>query len=118
MGLKALSFDTLNELEGGQIALGIDIALKQAIADCHDRPGVKGPRKIMVELAVVPTPDDRGSSMVRAAVGFNIKTTNPPRGVVLPMSVGKNGELMFNSDAPDNPDQKTLYDDDQESSEG
>jgi len=53
--------DTLGDLDEGTTRLLIDAALADALADCGDRPTLRKPRKIVIQVELEPELDKRGA---------------------------------------------------------
>ena len=104
--MKTLKFATIEDIDYGSVAVAMDKALKSAFCDCQDRPYVKNKRTVTMTIAVLPAVTD--GKFVYATVNIDVATATPAKGVSIPMKVTEDG-LGFQPDAPDNPDQRTLY---------
>jgi hypothetical protein len=98
----------LATIDGGRVAAAINQELKKAALDCDDRPGESRPRKIVVEILMVPVADETGlADSVKLAC--KIKASHPDRrSRVFDMSLRKGGKLAYDEESLDNVDQQTL----------
>ncbi len=55
----------------------VDAAIAEALADCDDRPFLKKPRKVVVEVSIQPVLD--GSALKGVDVATGVKLTKPPQ---------------------------------------
>jgi hypothetical protein len=110
MSLKALSLETLSQLDE-KIAEAFRRHLDRASHDCYDRPGDNKPRKITLEVALVPVlEDDGGCKDVKVQVQV---ASAVPKHKTKVISVGlrPNASLVFNPDSLDDVNQTTLLPD-------
>jgi len=81
MGFVELSLTSLEELDDGRVSKAFQHELKRAVQDCIDRPGDKKPRKVVLELELVPVVNtENGLLECEGADGeFTIKSKVPTR---------------------------------------
>lgn len=109
MALQTFQFEKLDQIDEGSVVKGVNQALKSAFLDCEDRPELKKPRKINLEIAVTPVMDK--GEFKYAKVAMTIKSTVPAKGIEVVMRPSsKDAALEFQPSCPDNPDQKPLFD--------
>lgn len=108
MGMVSFDAKSIAVIDGGRIAEAINQELRKAALDCDDRPGDRRPRKVVLQLEMVPKMDDKGLCDA-VDVTAQVKAVHPSRkSQKFDMSLRKNGVLAFNEDSLDNADQKTL----------
>jgi len=78
MALVALSLDTLRRLDDGRAVVAFDKELSMAVMDCMDRPGDASPRKVTLEMTIIPRVADDGS-LDEVKADFQIKGKVPIR---------------------------------------
>ena len=98
----------LATIDGGRVAAAINQELKKAALDCDDRPGELRPRKVVLELLMVPVVDERGLAD-HVKVAAKIKASHPDRrSRVFDMALRKGGKLAYDEESLENIDQQTL----------
>jgi len=106
--LKQFKVQDIAELDDGRAAAHIDKALKTAISDCSNRPGVARKRKVNVTFEVEPMTDEDGlchEVTIEVVTGADLpKSHSKP----LSMGVRPQGQLVFNPASGDNVRQRTL----------
>lgn len=108
MAIKEVTFQDLVEMDDGKLALAINKALKRAAADCEDRPNVKRPRSISINLSIRPVPDDSGFAS-DCKYGFVISESLPKRASrEFVFGLRKNGVMTFNPDSLNDHNQQTF----------
>jgi hypothetical protein len=113
MGLLKFDVKNWHELDNGRLARAVEQAIRKIVADCIDRPGLDSARKLGLTLTFKPFADDLGD-VVAVNLDFEVKTSVPSTGREgLSLGVQKNGDLIFNTSAPDNVAQSTIFDGDE-----
>lgn len=118
--LTALKFATILKILGGAVAVKCDKEFRKAILDCEDSPKIKEARKVALSVEFVPRV--RSNSMngeteyAGCDVKFKVYGRCPGQEVTVAMTGSEQG-LLFNADAPDNPDQMTIHHGDDEEDE-
>jgi hypothetical protein len=109
MAQKRLSLDSLMELDGGRAAMAFQHELEKIVQDLDDRPGDKSPRKVMIQLSIIPEITESGAA-VTSEVAFRVKSSVPDRKTTsYRMKIDPVGKcLTFNPHAPDAPEQQTF----------
>lgn len=108
MAYEKFDPQSLLELDGGRIREAMCQALARCEADMHDRPGVKGARKLTLEITFKPVMGEDGD-LDGADVTCQVKESIPRRSSrAYAMRADKRGGLFFNEHAPENPNQRTL----------
>lgn len=106
MERAVLGLDTIGDVDGGAVRVAFDRELQKVMHDLHDRPDLKKPRRLVLQLDLLPV-NDRGQLM-RTDVAFAVKATIPPKASAsYPMQPTQEG-LEFQPDIPDNPRQNPL----------
>lgn len=103
-----LSLDTLKDFDAGKGAVAFEKCLARVVLDCLDRPGDKTARKVTMTVEVVPIMQQDGD-VIDADVRFVVKSSVPAWTTAgRPLAVDRQGRLIFNDMAPDNPHQTTI----------
>lgn len=97
----------LARMDDGRIAETLNQAIRRVRLDCEDRPALDAARKIKLTISIVPNADDAGN-LDSVSVGFDIDEALPKRSSKNYMMVPRQGALLFNDLAPENPDQTTI----------
>lgn len=112
--LQKLTLDSFKALDLGKVHEGFQSHLARAASDCRDRPLESKARKVVLEIALAPRPDPSGETD-EVDVQVQILSKIPAhRTKVYPMALFRNGTVGFNPDSPDNPDQATMFSEDEE----
>ena len=112
MSVLTLELKTLQELDGGKVAVALAQHLRRAANDCYDRPNDKIARKVSLEMSLKPVTDDRGTACVEVELQAHVASTVPKhRTRALSLGLKPNGTLLFNPDSPDRIDQTTFLED-------
>lgn len=110
MAYEKLSLRSLVDLDGGRLAETFDQALRRCMADCEDRPGVDGKRKLRLTLSIKPLQAEDGS-LESCDVEFDFDEGIPKRSSkAYNMRSQGQGSLWFNQYAPENAGQRTIDD--------
>jgi hypothetical protein len=113
MPVKQLALASLKELDSGKAYEAFGVHLMRAAKDCLDRPGDSKPRKVTLEIGVVPVLDEGGTC---DKVKFQIHASSSlpkHRTRVYEAALRANGMLAFNVDFPDEADQSSLLPEDE-----
>ena len=108
MALQQFRIKDIGELDSGRPAAMIDKAIRSAIEDCSNRPGVARSRKVTVVLEIEPVAGEEG---VCEEVNIDVVSScSLPKShsKTLNMGVRPNGQLVFNPGSDDNVRQGTL----------
>jgi hypothetical protein len=109
--LKRVSLNTMGELDGGLAATTFQDALKRAVKDCIERPGDKRPRKVILQMTLVPVPVISGNTIDcdGAKGSFQCRVKIPDwEAREVDFGVQNSGDLIFNPDSPRDHRQMTL----------
>lgn len=103
---------TFAELDRGKMGLLVDKFLDRAVADVRDRPGVDKAREVTLKIRIKPGELEPGYAVLEDfKVGFQVTSTVPAhKSTDYSMAADKSGKLLFNSHAPENPNQRTIDD--------
>ncbi len=109
---KQLNARTIGDLDRGHVALAIDHALKQMVADIIARPGDKAKRSVTIKIIGTPVLDEGTAVLDTVALKAEItqgipKRTNAKPYMALPMA---DGTLQFSPTAPQDPRQLPMFD--------
>lgn len=111
MALLQLDLASLNDLDDGRVAVAFMHELKRAVSDCIDRPGDKNARTVSLELKITPVVDADSGQCEEAHGEFQIKSKVPQRkSKTYSFGIRKGGMLAFNSNSPEQVDQRTIFD--------
>jgi hypothetical protein len=113
MPMKPLTLDTLRQCDP-KIPEAFDALLRRATMDCFDRPADDKPRKVKLELALVPRLEPDGTCAEVEYQFFFAAAIPAHRTKVYSGSLRPNGTVLFNPDSPDNVAQATFMGDDEE----
>ena len=105
---------TIGLLDFGIIDEAFTKDLQRVVQDCLERPMDGKPRKVSIVFSIAPEkkPDMRDCDSV--TVECEVTSTVPKkRTQVYTMTPTVGGQLLFNPDTPEDPDQATLYDDEE-----
>lgn len=96
MTMQILRTATLVDVRDGILAMQLDAKLAEIHADCVNRPLLKQPRKVSLEITVVPIGDD---PLDAVDVSFQVKSSTPPMKIIRPMkSLKKRNGFGFDGD--------------------
>lgn len=117
MGVKltALKFETIVKILGGAVGVKCDKEFRKAILDCEDAPRLKSAREVTLKVKFTPRlkqsrmsgEDEYAGCDVEFCVGGRI----PSQAIVVAMTNSEQG-LLFNPDAPEDPSQHTIEQED------
>jgi hypothetical protein len=113
MGKQALSLSSLEKIDNGKINAAFDHELKRVIEDCNDRPGMNKPRKLVLELILLPNCGTDKDQLYCESVSAQIRVEGKIPGrktKVYTLETKPSGSAFFNADAPENPNQMTIHD--------
>jgi hypothetical protein len=110
---QQLSLASMKDVDSGKINAAFDHELKRIIEDCHDRPGMNKPRKLVLEVLLLPNCGTDANELYCESVAAQIRVDSriPGRKTkVYTLDTKPSGAAYFNADAPENPDQMTIDD--------
>lgn len=108
-----LTFESLEELDNGRIAVLLKRHLANIAQDCMNRPTDASKRKVALEFNFTPIPDPETRECDSVAVEIECRSKVPVyRSRVFQMSVHRTG-FVFNRDFPDHLDQQPLFEDEE-----
>lgn len=111
-GLKQFSIEELAKVDDGRIAEAFNQALRRVAMDVDDRPGDDRPRKLNLEIAIVPVCDESGLCD-SVKLQMQIKESLPTRkSRVYDMGLRKGGLMVYQPMSPENHHQQPLIDED------
>lgn len=110
--LTQLKFEALAKLLGGALPVQWDKEARKAMLDCGDAPDCSKGRKVTLTAEFKPrlTPGGMNgrSEYAGCLVEFQIAGTIPGKSIQVLMKADDDGGLLFNPDAPEDPDQRTV----------
>lgn len=108
MALEQLTIHTLGNLDDAKTGVAFATHLKRAADDCYDRPVDNRPRKVTIQIELVPVPEANGDcGEVNADV--KITSTIPPHQTkTLSLGLRHNGMLVHRTESPHNVNQPGL----------
>lgn len=110
---KKLTLAELVNLDAGRVHVAFDQAVARVVRDCQDRPGDKAPRKVLLQLAVVPVVGEDGGCE-ECLAEFQVKDTVPTRkSKTYSLATNRKGDLIYSEGSPSNVHQTTFDDIDQ-----
>lgn len=105
MPLEKFQFENIDQIDDGSVALAVNQALRAALIDCADRPELKKPRTVTLEIKM--TPELEKGAFRYANVALSIKQSVPSKGIEVKMKP-RAGGLEFQPAVSENPDQEPL----------
>jgi hypothetical protein len=109
----AFDLTRLNQVDFGKAHVAFQKCLETVVRDCLDRPGDKSVRKVSLDMEVKPVMAQDGDVM-ECEVAFKVQTKLPAYQTAgRPYAADRGGRLIFNPDAPENPEQTTIMDADE-----
>lgn len=107
---KKLTLAELVNLDAGRVHVAFDQAVARVVRDCQDRPGDKAPRKVLLQLAVVPVVGEDGGCE-ECLAEFQVKDTVPTRkSKTYSLATNRKGDLIYSEGSPSNVHQTTFED--------
>ncbi len=98
--MDILRTSSITKVRDGAIAAQFDAELVRIHNDCMERPRLKKPRKVVLEITITPSGEDDPLDSVD--VEFQVKATLPPVKLSRPMkSIGKRNGFAFDADTDD-----------------
>ena len=111
MAMEKVSLATIHLIDDGSLQQLFDRAIKNALADCDDRPADETAREVTLKFSIVPV-SATGRSCERVSIDAQVNTKVPAyRTTPTDVSVrkDKNGFMgLFNPMAPEDAEQRTL----------
>lgn len=109
--LVELKLESLADLDDGRVSAAYMEEIRRAVADCLDRPGDGNKRTVNLKFEITPVIEERTGDCELVHGEFHIESKVPKRrSKPYGFRVHKNGALSFSKNAPDNPDQHTIFD--------
>ncbi len=106
MALERFNAASIATIDGGRIGVALEQAIDRARLDCVDRPALEKPRKILLEVTVLPVIGQE--RLDSCGVTFQIKESLPGReSKTFNMRAGANG-LFYNELSPEDAAQLTI----------
>ncbi len=113
MSFQLFALDALKKLDGGRVAEAFEQATARCTKDCEDRPNEEKPRKIILEMQMIPVPDTQGQQVTCASVraAFQIKEVIPTRkSKIYNLGLKHDGRLFYSDEDATNLQQTTIGD--------
>ena len=109
-----LQLGTLKDFDFGRAEAAFNHALEQVVSDMMKRPGISDVREVHLAAKFKPPlVVDEDRDLLEVEVVFHVKPKVPGfRTPSKPLAVNRQGQLGFQTDAPDNPNQTTLLQED------
>lgn len=114
--LETLSFEAVAKILNGAVAVQFDKEVRKAILDCEDSPDLTSGRKVALVMEFKPRMAPGGMSKRPEYSGcnvtFKVEGKIPGKSIDVAMARDKDtGNLLFNPDAPEDPAQRTIQQD-------
>lgn len=109
MARRKLSFASIADIDGGRIVEAVDQGIALLIRDLEDRPNNDAARTLKLSIKLKPEASEAGD-LDGVDVSFDISESIPKRSSRQYHMRPLGDELWFNSEAPENADQKTIDD--------
>lgn len=108
MGYQQLRIENLRDIDSGRLATAFNQLIANAIADCDDRPGEKGDRKVVLTVKIRPVLSPSGACE-SCEVEVDINDKLPARkSRTYRMEIDGGELLFFNPEAPESARQRTI----------
>jgi len=106
------TLDNIEHLDFGRIKVAFDAARARVVKDCQDRPGESKPRTVQIKFNFYPVSSDASCvDCDEIKVECEINDGVPIRRTKLyVMKPQRDGNLKFNADDPELPDQEMIFD--------
>ena len=113
MPILPITLENLGQLDNGIAGKAIDRALSVAVSDLEDRGADGKPRKVTIEIEMSKLSNGDSLTTLKAWPSLPKMQT---MGTRCAFRADEKGEmvLVFSAQAPDNPDQETLYSGDED----
>jgi hypothetical protein len=99
----------LDKVDLGKAMKAFHGCVEQVVRDCIKRPGDKKVRRVELVMLVTPKVEPDGE-VILCDVSFEISAKLPKwKTGARPYMTTHQGQLIFNPDAPDNPEQVTQF---------
>ena len=113
MAIHEFSLATLMELDNARVVEAWNQAVQRCASDCEDRPALKKPRKVTLELELIPVFEQDGAVLDSINASFKVKDSAPQReGKTYSLGVrrtrDKRHQLVFNDLSDENVNQRTI----------
>lgn len=110
INLVELNLATIQQLQNGGVFQQVQRLIAAAVADCENRPAEERPRKVSIQLEILPVSrleeiDDQHTRRVLDGVKLRLQmdVKCPTRKTIeFDCGVGDNHALLFNPDSPHN----------------
>lgn len=109
--LVEFSLEKLGQLDGGRVLEAVTQAIRRAVDDCEDRPGVLSPRNVRLTLAISPVCDEQGqldTVQMVCQVTETIPSRKSKKYSFEPRRSVNGVQLLFNDLSDDNVHQMTI----------
>lgn len=107
MARVKMTLDTIKDLGSGAIAAEWAKALQRCGMDCQERPGEKGPRRVVMVAEVKPVEQDGVCEALSCTI--QVSDSVPKRqSRVYELGISNRGDVIVNPDSPDDVSQGTL----------
>lgn len=108
MAKMKLNLESLNQLGNGVLSVAFERDMAWCIRDCVDRASDERPRKLVLEVAIVPDAEEDGVCS-DVSMEFEIRSSIPSRrSRKYNVAVSANGAAMINPLSPGGANQGTL----------
>lgn len=112
MAQQTFSLRTFADLDGGKMDILVAKLLKQAVTDVRDRPLESKARELTLKIAIKPGEADTDSGFIsledfKVQFGATLKVPGFCSTDYM-MAADRENRLLFNSFAPENPNQRTI----------
>jgi hypothetical protein len=98
----------MEQLDGGRINEAFMVELRRVALDCDDRPADGKPRRVILELQVIPVCDDQGR-LDSLSGKFHVTSTVPKRrSKSYSFGFRQGGQLVFNDLSEENIHQRSI----------
>ena len=108
----AFKLENLRLLDFGKIGAAFNAETERVVKDCTDRPADEASRTVSIKFSFTPALDKTGTCVDcdKVKVECEIQSTVPKRRTrIYEMTPHQDGQLSFNPDLPEEPEDQTLY---------
>lgn len=115
MAMEVFDLGKLANFDDARIMQAFQEELKYAALSCHDRPGDKSPRKVTLEMTLIPVQEPNSGGCEGINVKFKAKAKVPERkSREYSLNTNRAGQLIFSTTNAANAAQKTFEDAEEE----
>ena len=111
MAEEIFTLDKLKDFDGGRILAAVQEEMKYIGLSCRDRPNDKTPRKVTLEISMVPVAEPNTGACEGVSMSFKAKSKVPERkSKTYQLGIKQTGAVVYSSNNPENVNQRHIDD--------